>query len=56
MEYITDVESRHKCLYAQCECQVPSTDDYCSDFCSDADDVDEVEIQCSCEHPPCALD
>ena len=56
MDYITDIESRHKCAHEQCQCQIPSTQEYCSDFCSDADDIEEVELQCDCKHSPCALD
>ena len=43
MDYITDIESRHKCAHEQCECQIPTTQEYCSEYCSDADDVDEVD-------------
>jgi hypothetical protein len=53
MANITDVESTRKCAYEQCQCQVPSTEEYCSGCCSDADDVAEVEFQCNCEHPSC---
>jgi hypothetical protein len=56
MDYITDAKSTHKCAYEECRCQIPYTRDYCSDFCSDADEVDEVELECECKHPPCALD
>lgn len=56
MEYIADVESTRKCAYEECQCQVPSTEEYCSDCCSDADDVAEVEIQCDCGHPSCGLE
>ena len=56
MDYITDIESRHKCTHEQCQCQIPSAQEYCSDFCADADEVDEVELQCACNHAPCALD
>ena len=56
MEYITDIESRRKCAHEQCQCQVPLTEEYCSDDCSDADDVAEVELQCSCGHPSCRLE
>ena len=56
MDYITDVESTHKCAYERCRCQISSTLVYCSAYCTDADDVDEVEVQCNCEHAPCALD
>jgi len=55
MNYILDVGSTRKCAHEQCECQVLSTEEYCSDYCSDADDVDEIEIQCKCRHTPCAL-
>ncbi len=40
MAEIIDVASQHKCEYEQCQCQVFSTESYCSDYCSDADDVD----------------
>ena len=55
MDYITDAESKHKCAHEQCECVIASTQKFCSDFCSDAQSVDEVELQCGCDHPPCAL-
>ncbi len=55
MDYITDVESTHKCAYGQCECQVSTVETYCSDYCSDADDAEEVEVQCDCKHAPCSL-
>jgi hypothetical protein len=29
---------------------------YCSDYCSDADDVASVELQCNCDHPSCGLE
>ena len=56
MDYILDIEGRHKCAHEQCQCQILSTQDYCSDFCAEADDVDEVELQCECKHQPCALE
>ena len=28
---------------------------YCSDYCADADDVQETEIQCDCKHVPCSI-
>jgi hypothetical protein len=55
MEYIIDPESKHKCAHEQCKCEVSSTLDYCSDYCSEADDVAEVELKCDCQHAPCAL-
>lgn len=55
MAEITDVGGQHKCAYEQCECQVSTLNTYCSDYCSDADDAQEVELQCDCKHAPCAL-
>ena len=47
MEYIIDPET-HKCAHEQCKCQVSSTLEYCSDYCSEAADLKEVELQCDC--------
>jgi len=55
MTEITDIGGQHKCAYELCECQVSTLNTYCSDYCSDADDEQEVELQCDCKHPPCAL-
>jgi hypothetical protein len=55
-EYIIDPESTHKCAHEQCKCQVSSTLKYCSDYCSEAADLKEVELQCDCQHAPCMLD
>jgi hypothetical protein len=46
----------HKCAYTPCLCVVEGRQQYCSDYCSDADDTKETEIQCDCKHAPCALD
>jgi len=43
-----------KCAYSECLCVV-SEGKYCSDYCADADDTGETEIQCDCKHAPCAL-
>jgi hypothetical protein len=37
------------------KCTVTSEQSYCSDYCSEADDVQETEIQCDCKHAPCDL-
>lgn len=50
-----DVGGLHKCAYEQCECQVSTLETYCSDYCLDADDASEVEIQCDCKHAPCSM-
>jgi hypothetical protein len=55
MAEITDIGGLHKCSYEQCECQVSTLNTYCSDYCSDADDAQEVELQCDCKHVPCAM-
>ena len=55
MSEIIDAGGLHKCAYKQCECQVSTLETYCSDYCSDADDVQEVEVQCDCKHSPCSL-
>jgi hypothetical protein len=49
-------ESRRKCAYEPCKCRVPSTEEFCSDYCEDAAEIEEVGLQCACEHPACALD
>jgi hypothetical protein len=45
-----------KCGYTQCQCMVSGNDKYCSDYCRDAQSEKEIEIQCDCKHPACALD
>jgi hypothetical protein len=55
MAEILDAGGQHKCAYEQCHCYVSDLNTYCSDYCSDADDAEEVEIQCDCKHAPCAL-
>jgi uncharacterized membrane protein len=45
-----------KCAHEQCKCQVPYTEKYCSGYCRDATEVKEVELECGCGHPACALD
>jgi len=44
-----------KCGYSQCLCTVPEHERYCSDYCKDAEEEKEIEIQCDCKHEPCAL-
>ncbi len=56
MTEMIDIGGRQKCAYELCECQVSTLETYCSDYCSDADDQQEIELQCDCKHPPCALD
>jgi predicted nucleic acid-binding Zn ribbon protein len=56
MENNEDVKSERKCFYEECKCQIPSTERFCSDYCRDASEVEETELQCECGHPACALD
>ena len=55
MADILDAGGHHKCANDLCECQVSSLGTYCSDYCSDADDAKEMEIECDCKHAPCSL-
>lgn len=54
MQKPMNLDGVHKCAHEQCECQIPILQEYCSDYCSDADDVAEVVLACSCGHTPCA--
>jgi len=55
MDSMRDEISLHKCAHEPCLCLVESTKEYCSTYCSTADDVEETEIQCDCGHDSCAL-
>lgn len=50
-----DRTTQVKCAYELCVCKVEPEDKYCSNYCRDAARESEVEIQCDCKHPPCAL-
>jgi len=56
MGKIIDVERQRKCANEQCQCFIPSTQEYCSEFCSEADEVDKAELRCDCKHASCAPD
>jgi hypothetical protein len=53
MDDIRDAVPLRKCAHGPCRCLVPSTQEYCSDYCSDADDVENAEIHCGCDHLHC---
>jgi hypothetical protein len=55
MNIIQDAATMHKCANEPCECLVPLTEEYCSAYCSDADDVDGTDLICDCGHDSCAL-
>jgi len=56
MAEILDVAGQHRCAHVPCRCQVPLTEKYCGIYCSEAAKDKEIEIQCDCKHPACALD
>jgi len=55
METTNDEISLHKCVHEPCQCLIPSQQEYCSTYCSTADDVEETEIECDCGHDSCSL-
>jgi hypothetical protein len=55
MEDTRDEERLRKCAHEPCACMVQPSEEYCSAYCSTADDVEEIEVQCDCGHDPCAL-
>jgi hypothetical protein len=55
MNNIQDAGTMHKCANEPCECLVPSTEEYCSAYCSEADDIDGTDLICGCGHSNCAL-
>ena len=55
MENSRDEEILLKCAHEPCLCMVKPSEEYCSAYCSTADDVEEIELQCDCGHDPCAL-
>ena len=55
MQNTRDEERVRKCAHEPCACMVQPSEEYCSAYCSTADDVEETEIQCDCGHDSCAL-
>jgi hypothetical protein len=47
--------SLHKCAYEPCQRLIPLMQEYCSAYCSEADDVDGAELVCDFSHDNCAL-
>ncbi len=56
MGNITDASRMRKCANEQCQCQVRAKQEYCCEYCSEADEVDSAELQCNCKHAECAPD
>jgi hypothetical protein len=42
-----------KCAHVGCECRVKDDEDYCSEYCENAEDTGVSEIGCGCEHAGC---
>jgi len=53
MNNIRDAESLRKCAHEPCQCLVPVTQEYCSAYCSNADDVENADLRCDCGHLDC---
>ena len=54
MGNIADAGRVRKCANEQC--QVSATQEYCCEYCSEADEIDSAEFQCNCKHTECALE
>jgi hypothetical protein len=46
-------EEVKKCAHPACRCTAPEDNDYCSQYCDDAQET--LEISCNCGHPGCEL-
>lgn len=53
MAYEKKIESKKKCAYEQCQCEVGPPAEYCSDYCSGAEAMAQPELHCDCGHPDC---
>ena len=42
-----------KCAHHACNCQAPSNEKYCSQYCKDAGRT--MEISCNCGHAGCSV-
>src|SRR5580700_9426187 len=49
-----DNQSKTKCAHIPCACEVPPSQEYCSEACRNAGSED-VEIACQCDHAACPL-
>lgn len=45
-------EANEKCAHPPCNCTSSDESDYCSAYCENAGDTEE--IKCSCGHPNCS--
>jgi len=53
MDNTQSAGTMRKCAHGPCRCRVASTEEYCSDFCLRADDVEKAETGCGCGHTSC---
>jgi hypothetical protein len=56
MNKVEDAETLRKCAHEPCECVVSSPEDYCCAYCSEADNVEETDVECHCGHDVCLGD
>lgn len=47
------VDGKKKCACVSCQCQVGPPDEFCSDYCSGAEETAQIDVQCSCGHACC---
>jgi len=55
MDNMKNEGTQRKCAHEPCACLIPSTQEYCSAYCSEADDVEKAEFLCACCHENCML-
>ncbi|HEY0323262.1 MAG TPA: hypothetical protein VGC66_20060 [Pyrinomonadaceae bacterium] len=46
-------DENRKCKHPTCDCQVSGKDNYCSEYCREAEASGVTEIGCGCEHSAC---
>ena len=44
-------QKQDECAHVSCHCQVQGGEDYCSEYCRDAEGV--AVVTCRCGHEPC---
>jgi len=53
MKQSADKGTKRKCARELCQCEVGPPEEFCSDYCSGAEAVAQVELPCCCGHAPC---
>jgi hypothetical protein len=47
-----NIQKSNQCQHPGCECERPSTSDYCSTYCANAQEGG-MSNECKCGHPDC---